>query len=237
MSKDALFRKHAPRLMRDLMRDLAWSKLSAAGAAGNAGHESGGFTQLQELNPTVKGSRGGLGWFQWTGPRRRQFEAFLKERGLSAGSYEGNYGFLLHELKGSEKATVQKVSRANTTLYDKVVAFELAFERAGVKHYPGRLRWAEIALEEFEKQAGKVPPPISPKSRTAQGAATAGAGGVVVAGGAVADAVDKLKDADSHLSGGTWMGIIIGLIILAGAGYVLYARWDDGGRVWPWGKR
>jgi hypothetical protein len=47
-------------MMRDLMRDFSpLADFQAAGAVGNGGGESGGFTQIQELHPTVKGSKGG----------------------------------------------------------------------------------------------------------------------------------------------------------------------------------
>jgi putative chitinase len=78
--------------------------------------------------------------------------------------------------------------------------------------------------------------PVSTKSRTAQGTATAGAGGLVVAGGAVADAADTLQRADSHISAGTWIGLVIGVLIIAGAAYAFYARWQDGGGKFPWQK-
>lgn len=69
-----LFRSKAPWIMALLMRDFPWDLDDAASALGNIGHECAGFTALQETKPTVPGSRGGFGWNQWTGPRRRNFE-------------------------------------------------------------------------------------------------------------------------------------------------------------------
>ncbi|WP_319568271.1 phage tail tip lysozyme [Cohaesibacter marisflavi] len=89
----------AERLMTNLQKDLGLTKEQAAGLVGNLAHESAGFKTLQEISPTVRGSRGGYGYAQWTGPRRRQFEAWTKEKGLDPTSYEANYGFLKHELQ------------------------------------------------------------------------------------------------------------------------------------------
>lgn len=156
---EALFRELAPRIMRGLMAEFPWTAEDAGAAVGNAGHESGGFMKLQEIAPTVKGSRGGWGWFQWTGPRRRAFEAWAKQRGLALDSYEANFGFLIHELKGSEKKAVSATAQAKG-LVAKVKAFELAYERAGVKHYASRNKWARIAMEAFGE-----PSPARSKSK------------------------------------------------------------------------
>lgn len=156
----ALFREWSPRMMRDLMAAFpTWGPEDAAACVGNGGHESGGFKLMQELKPVVPGSRGGLGAFQWTGPRRKNFEAWCLSKGLHPHSYEASAGFLIHELKGPEKAAIAKTAKAKT-LDAKVVAFELAFERAGVKHYPSRKQWARLALASF----GDAPSPASPAS-------------------------------------------------------------------------
>lgn len=86
------------RLMRDLMKDYGISKEYAAGIVGNLDYETGGFQFMQEISPLVKGSRGGFGFAQWTGPRRVAFEKWAKENKLDPTSYEANYGFLKHEI-------------------------------------------------------------------------------------------------------------------------------------------
>ena len=128
-----------------LMADLAINELAAAAILGNLAHESNGFATLQEIKPTVKGSKGGYGWAHWTGPRRRAFEAFCTRMGMQPKTDEANYAYLLIELKGSEKAAVKAVQSGS--LHDRVVAFEMAFERAGIKHYDSRVAYAELALE------------------------------------------------------------------------------------------
>ena len=145
-SAQAHFRSIAPHYMRLFMQDFGASELDAAAVFGNAGHESAGFTKLQEMRPTVKGSRGGWGWFQWTGPRRVAFEAYCKRHGFDPASDEANYKWLFIELTTTEKDAIAKLKAAGT-LEAKVKAFELAYERAGVKHYPSRNQWAQIALD------------------------------------------------------------------------------------------
>ena len=92
------FDQKAPAVMRALQRDYGLTPEQAAGAVGNLGEESGGFKQLQEVNPTVRGSRGGYGWAQWTGSRRRDFEKYVAENHLDPTSDAANYGFMRHEL-------------------------------------------------------------------------------------------------------------------------------------------
>src|ERR1700730_11337710 len=126
----SLFKALAPRMMRDLMRDFSpLADFQAAGAVGYGGGESGGFTQIQEKNPTVPGSKGGYGFFQWRGMgselgRRRVFENLLKAMRLGPDSYDANYEMLKGELKTSEKATItqapyrQEPRRSQSVLHD-----------------------------------------------------------------------------------------------------------------------
>jgi hypothetical protein len=86
------------RLMEDLQTDLALTDYQAAGIVGNLARETGNFRFLQELNPLVRGSRGGIGYAQWTGPRHDAFLDYADGRDLMG--YEVNYGFLIEELEG-----------------------------------------------------------------------------------------------------------------------------------------
>jgi hypothetical protein len=163
------FTDKAPGIMALLMRDFDLDVLSAAAILGNLGHESGGFKSLQERKPLVPGSRGGYGWAQWTGPRRRQFEAYAKRNNLDPTSDKANYGWLFVELTTTEKAAIPAVKKAGT-LSQKVRAFEKAFERAGIKHYDSRDVWAVRALDAYNANpvlmpdaAGETPDPDVPK--------------------------------------------------------------------------
>lgn len=157
---EAVFRAKAPGIMAQLISDFPVTPIDAAAILGNLGHECAGFTKLQEIKPVVKGSRGGYGWPQWTGPRRRAYEAYCKRNNLDPASDHANYAYLFVELKGiegDEKAAISKTVAASG-LDAKVVAFEKAFLRAGVKHYPERKKWAAIALDAYHKAGSPVGP-------------------------------------------------------------------------------
>ncbi len=76
--------------------------------------------------------------------------------------------------------------------------------------------------QEREKIAG---------SGTLQGSGAAGAGGTAVI---IKGAQDALTSAEPHVSAGTWIGMALGGVILAGAAYAAYRRWVDMGRPVPW---
>lgn len=151
--------------MHLLRGDFALSVDDAAAIFGNVGHESAGGAKLQELNP--RSGRGGYGWPQWTGPRRRAYEAYCRRHGYDPAEPLTNYKYLFVELHGAYSGAIVAVKKA-ATLAAKVKAFELAYERAGVKHYASRENWANIAKGaylkaytsgETELPAPNLPPP------------------------------------------------------------------------------
>ncbi|CDX54593.1 hypothetical protein MPL1032_190167 [Mesorhizobium plurifarium] len=148
-----LFRSKAPWIMALLMRDFKIGLDDSAAILGNLGHESAGFSAMQEIKPTVPSSRGGFGWAQWTGPRRRSFEAYASRVGLNPTDDQANYGWLFSELKGPYRAAIDKLVAAKT-LAAKVKAFEGVYEKAGVKHYDSRNQWAAIALDAWHQAGG-----------------------------------------------------------------------------------
>lgn len=161
----ALFKSITPNYMAMAMGDFDWLLEDAAACFGNAGHESGGFMLLQEQKPTVQGSRGGFGWYQWTGPRRVAYENYCRRNNLDPSSHGANYKFLFVELKGPESRAVAATRNAGWGIEDfderlmaKVKAFELAYERAGIKHYPSRLKYAKMAYNAYSEaeKAGKL---------------------------------------------------------------------------------
>lgn len=89
-----------------LMSDFPIGIDDAAAIAGNLAYESACFTVLQEIKPTVKGSKGGYGWPMWTGPRRREYEAYCKRNKLDPSSDETNYKWPFLELRGSEREAI-----------------------------------------------------------------------------------------------------------------------------------
>lgn len=152
------FRSKSSGIVAQLLGDFPMQAEDGFAIAGNLGHECNGFTTLQEIAPTVKGSRGGFGWAQWTGPRRRAYEAYCERNRLDPASDEANYAWLFLELKGSE-AKAMPPTLAARGLDDKVVVFERGFLRAGVKHYASRKQWAAIARKEWAI-SGQEPAPM-----------------------------------------------------------------------------
>ncbi|MCE8508349.1 hypothetical protein KBY28_07780 [Ruegeria pomeroyi] len=127
------------RLMNDLQRDFGLSRTQAAGVVGNLDHESAGFDTLQEINPVVKGSRGGFGYAMWTGPRRREFEAWANGRGLDPTSYDANYGFLKHEMTNTWEKRVVPRLKNTSTVEQSTKVFQDTFLRPGIPHAQSRL--------------------------------------------------------------------------------------------------
>lgn len=140
------------------MADLGISAAQAAGLFGNGDVESGGYTKLQELKPVVKGSRGGYGWMQWTGPRRRQYEAWCRDRAYphDPASDEANYLFMVNELHSSEKVALAALKRAKTV--DAAArAVCNKYLRPGIPHLDKRLASAQRAYAILAPGAAAAP--------------------------------------------------------------------------------
>ena len=126
-----------------LQKDFGLSPAAAAGFAGNLAHESGNFKTLQEINPTVPGSKGGYGWGQWTGPRRRAFEQYVAQNKLDPTSDEANYGFLKHELTNTpEGAVLARLKGVNDPAQAAQIVAQY-YERPGVPHMSSRINYAQ----------------------------------------------------------------------------------------------
>lgn len=148
-------------LVNNLKKDYGLTDEQAFGVVGNFAHESAGFTAQQEGNP--RSGRGGYGFAQWTGPRRRQLEAFAQNSGRDINDYNTQYDFLKWELANTEKGAIPAVKNA-TNRYDAVQAFEQNFERAGVKAYGSRNRFADRAAKGY---TGPMASPIMTDGKSA----------------------------------------------------------------------
>jgi Phage tail lysozyme len=151
-ANDTLFVQKAPKIMTDLLHNFPNLKdFQAAGILGNIGHECGGFRAFQEIRPSGRDGRGGLGWCQWTDERRTNFEDFAASHG-GVLSDEANFGNLLRELnERPEFDTAIRALLPTTTADEAMREFERTFEKAaaGQEGFPSRLRYAEIALSLF----------------------------------------------------------------------------------------
>ena len=132
-------REYGRMLMSDLQEIFGISKEQAAGIVGNLDHETGGFKFMQEIEPVVPGSRGGFGFAQWTGPRRKQFEAWVKKNGMDIRSYEANLGFLVHELQNTGEGKVLEELQNAKTPQEAAEIFSAGFLRPGVPKMESRV--------------------------------------------------------------------------------------------------
>jgi hypothetical protein len=159
------FQNLVPRIMGDLILDFGLSPIQAAAVLGNLAHESAGFTAMQERNP-VGGGRGGLGWAQWTGPRRRAFEAWVSKKGFAPDSYAANYGYLKAELSGAVpgfdyRHAIEQLKKTST-IQAATETFEAFYEKAGVKAMASRVAWANKAYDIWKNRRPPPPPVTKP---------------------------------------------------------------------------
>lgn len=162
LSRKLSFGPKAPVIMQRLMDEHGLTKEQAAGVLGNLGHESGGFAYFQEIDP-VRG-KGGLGWAQWTGPRRVAFLKWAEANNLDPRSDEANYGFLSHELKGEFAPALAEVKKARSA-DEAMLAFERTYEKSGVKAYGSRRRYSQAALAAFDGQTPNEYADLDPVDR------------------------------------------------------------------------
>lgn len=139
----SLFTDKVKKYLPRLQQDLGITRVQACGIFGNMGEETAGFTALQEQKPLA--GRGGYGWMQWTGARRKSFEAWCKANNKALGEDETNYLYLVHETKTNESASLLAL-RKTTTIETATEAFMKKNLRPGVPHLDVRIRWANRAL-------------------------------------------------------------------------------------------
>jgi hypothetical protein len=77
--------------------------------------ESGLNPGINEIAPTVPGSRGGFGLYQLTGPRRVAYEQFAKERGANPADVDAQLDFMMMELQGPESRAAKSIFAAPDT--------------------------------------------------------------------------------------------------------------------------
>ena len=68
---------------------------------------------INEANPLVKGSRGGFGLYQLTGPRRVEYEDFAASKGVAPSNVDAQLDFLVMELNNKEKSAGDAIMATN----------------------------------------------------------------------------------------------------------------------------
>lgn len=133
-------------LGQNLMRDFGLTNYQAAGVLGHFGHESGFDPGVNEKKPLVANSRGGYGLAQWTGPRRKQLEAFAASHNMPVNSEKTQYEFLKQE--PAFKTYIEKVKQTRS-MEEATQAF-LPFETGGdpraIVAMGDRLKWGRTAM-------------------------------------------------------------------------------------------
>lgn len=191
-----VFTDKAKVYMPRLMKDLVLTKEQAAGIFGNIGGETGGFAALQEKKPTVAGSKGGYGWLQWTGPRRKKFEAWCKTNSLNPAADETNYRYLIEETLTDEGHSLIQL-RKTKTIEAATETFMSQNLRPGIPNLAGRINYAKqaaLAVQDVKKD-------------TAQNTTVAGA--IVVGTGTVLATPHHMWP---WILGGTFVVMIVSMI-------------------------
>lgn len=78
----------------------------------NFADESGFNPGINEISPSIPGSRGGFGLYQLTGPRRTAYESFAAERGVDPADVDAQLDWLMYELQGPEAKAAQSIFSA-----------------------------------------------------------------------------------------------------------------------------
>ena len=111
----------------------------ARGIMRNLKDESGFRTDINERNPIVPGSRGGFGLMQWTGPRRRQLEAYARSVGKPVSDLDTQLDFMFKEFGSTEKSSYQKMLATNNE-NDAAIMFLKKNLRPAAAHQASRGR-------------------------------------------------------------------------------------------------
>lgn len=198
-------------------KDLNLTNVHVAGMFGNFGVETGKFKHMQEIQPVVAGSRGGYGWAQWTGPRRKEFEEWCRLNGQTPYTDEANYAFVVHELRNKEnKALVQL--RKTTTVKAAAETFMALYERPGVPHAATRIKYAEEAFEILENKRTPTTPEdkkvITNQTTTSKAGEATASGAVILTGAGY-----LVLNPTAHA-----LAIVIGTAVVAGLAW-LAVKW------------
>ena len=138
----------APTIMQDLITAFDLSPEQAAAIVGNLGTESANFTAYHERGQPK--NKGGYGWAQWTGPRRKAFFAWADAQGLNRESEAASLGFLEHELQTTHRSSITALKR-ETELSAATRTFMFHFEGPGILNELNRQHHAQVALATYNR--------------------------------------------------------------------------------------
>lgn len=128
----------------------------AQGFVMNMQDESGLNPGINEVAPTVPGSRGGYGLYQLTGPRRVAFESYAQRRGVALDDADAQLDFLMSELGSTEKQAAQSIFSTQNP-QDAAVAIARDFLRPSASNLEKRVnryRGSSSMMQQEEKPRG-----------------------------------------------------------------------------------
>lgn len=132
------------------LKQEGYTNAQIAGILGNFQQESGFNPRINEggFIGAPKG-RGGYGLAQWTGGRQSALINFARQRKMDPGDPGLQADFLVHELRGPEKAAAASLRQAKSPEQAALV-FRRDFERAGIPKDDVRMSAARSFLPKLD---------------------------------------------------------------------------------------
>lgn len=134
---------------------------------------------------------------QWTGPRRKKYEAYCKNNNLDPAADETNYKYLVLETKSDEAHSLQQLKKT-TTVETATETFMAQNLRPGIPHLENRKQWAAKAYEATKEAAPATT-------------------GVVVGGGGAVIAMSQTEPK-------YWIWLLFAAIAVGGFAYLIHKR-------------
>jgi hypothetical protein len=166
---------NAALVARQLKERLKLTNAQIAGVLGNFSQESGFNPRVNE-GGTVGSplGKGGYGLAQWTGGRQTNLVNFAKQRKKDPGDPSLQADFLISELEGPERSSLESL-RGAVSPEQSALVFRRDYERAGVPKDENRFKAARNVLGQlnslgFDTQAAgpMAPPPVSADRRSVE---------------------------------------------------------------------
>ena len=138
---------YGKKLFQDIEETLGLEPHQVAGLVGNFDHETGGFKFMREINPVVKGSKGGINFAQWTGTRHDNLLKYAKENNLKPESYAAGFGFFIEEVQNTREGKFLEKLQAASTVEEAATIVSEKYLRPGKPMLSKRIALAKSYLE------------------------------------------------------------------------------------------
>jgi hypothetical protein len=166
---------NAALVARQLKERLKLTNAQIAGVLGNFSQESGFNPRVNEGGAVGSPlGKGGYGLAQWTGGRQTNLVNFAKQRKKDPGDPSLQTDFLISELEGPERSSLESL-RGAVSPEQSALVFRRDFERAGVPKDENRFKAARNVLGQLNslgldgQAAGPMaPPPVSADRRSVE---------------------------------------------------------------------